>query len=168
MPETIAIASDHAGFTLKETLKSQLNALGFVPLDLGAHSEESVDYPDFGNAMAEAIKAGKATRGVLICGSGIGISIAANRHKHIRAALCHSEETARLSREHNDANVLALGARIVDETTAKAALNAFLTTAFAGGRHAKRVEKLSHICNPKMGNCKYGKNTAVKNTLIVN
>lgn len=143
MPETIAIASDHAGFNLKETLKTYLTESAFVPLDLGAYSEESVDYPDFGNAMAEAIKAGKATRGVLICGSGIGISIAANRHKHIRAALCHSEETARLSREHNDANVLVLGARIVDIPTATAALNAFLTTQFAGGRHAGRVSKLS-------------------------
>lgn len=140
----IALGSDHAGFTLKETLKMQLTASGFGLLDLGAYSEESVDYPDFGNAMAEAIKAGKATRGVLICGSGIGISIAANRHKNIRAALCHSQETARLSREHNDANVLVLGARVVDETTAKAALNTFLTTPFAGGRHAGRVNKLSY------------------------
>ncbi len=142
MTETIAIASDHAGFALKETLKAELAAAGYVPLDLGAYSEESVDYPDFGHAMADAIKAGKATCGVLICGSGIGISIAANRHNHIRAALCHSEETARLSREHNDANVLVLGARIVSEEIAKSALQAFLTTPFAGGRHAGRVSKL--------------------------
>lgn len=143
MTETIAIASDHAGFSLKKTLQAELSRLGFTPLDLGAYSEASVDYPDFGNAMAEAIKAGKAERGILICGSGIGISIAANRHKHIRAALCHNAETARLSREHNDANVLTLGARIVDEATAKAALNTFLTTPFAGGRHEGRVAKLS-------------------------
>lgn len=138
----IAIASDHAGFKLKEFLKAELRALGHEPLDLGAHSEESVDYPDFANALADALKAGKADRGVLVCGSGVGISIAANRHKHIRAALCHSEETAKLSREHNDANVLVLGARIVDEETAKAALKAFFTTPFAGGRHAGRVAKL--------------------------
>ena len=142
MPETIAIASDHAGFTLKEKLKAELIALGFSPLDLGTHSEDSVDYPDLANALADAMKAGKAARGVLVCGSGIGISIAANRHAHIRAALCHSAETARLSREHNDANVLALGARIVDEPTAKAALKVFFSTPFAGGRHATRVAKL--------------------------
>jgi ribose 5-phosphate isomerase B len=138
----VAIASDHAGFALKEKLKAQLAQAGLTPLDLGAYNEESVDYPDFGKALADAIKTEKATRGVLICGSGIGISIAANRHKHIRAALCHSEETARLSREHNNANVLVLGARIVDDATAKAALHAFLNTPFAGGRHAGRVEKL--------------------------
>ena len=143
MIETIAIASDHAGLTLKEALKTKLMALGFKPLDLGTHSEESVDYPDFANAMAEAVKTNKVTRGILICGSGIGISIAANRHKHLRAALCHSEETARLSREHNDANILVLGARIVDLATANAALQAFLTTPFAGGRHAARVAKLN-------------------------
>lgn len=141
--ETIAIASDHAGFALKEALKNQLIRLGFVPLDLGTESEASVDYPDYGYKMADAIKDGKAERGILICGSGIGISIAANRHSHIRAALCHNAETASLSREHNDANVLVLGARIVDEATAEKALNAFLTTGFAGGRHAARVAKLS-------------------------
>lgn len=139
----IALASDHAGFVLKEILKKHLATLGHTPLDLGTNSEASVDYPDFGNAMAAAIKAGKAERGILVCGSGIGISIAANRHSHIRAALCHNEETARLSREHNDANVLALGARIVSEETAKAMVQTFLTTPFAGGRHAGRVAKLS-------------------------
>ena len=139
----IALASDHAGFALKELLKKHLKTLGYEPLDLGTHNEDSVDYPDFGNAMAAAIKAGKAERGILVCGSGIGISIAANRHPHIRAALCHNEETAKLSREHNDANVLALGARIVSEETAKTMLKTFLTTQFAGGRHAGRVAKLS-------------------------
>ena len=143
MSELIALASDHAGFALKEIVKSHIVDLGFTPLDLGTHSEESVDYPDYAAKMAEAIKQGKASRGILICGSGIGISIAANRHPHIRAALCHNEETARLSREHNDANVLALGARIVTEETAKAATAAFLNTQFAGGRHAGRVAKLS-------------------------
>lgn len=138
----IAIASDHTGFALKSVLITELETLGFAVLDLGAHGTDSVDYPDFGHALARAIGEGKAARGVLICGSGIGISIAANRHKHIRAALCHNVETAKLSREHNDANVLALGARIVDEPTAKAMLNAFLSTGFAGGRHEGRVKKL--------------------------
>ena len=141
--QIIALARDHAGFALKETLKKYLVTLGCTPLDLGTNSEDSVDYPDFANALATAIKAGKATQGILVCGSGIGISIAANRHPHIRAALCHNEETAKLSREHNDANVLALGARIVSEETAKTMLKTFLTTQFAGGRHAGRVAKLS-------------------------
>jgi ribose 5-phosphate isomerase B len=142
--QPIAIASDHAGFALKQALCAYVQTLGFTVLDLGAFSEASVDYPDFANALATAIKEGKASRGILICGSGIGISIAANRHPHIRAALCHSEETARLSREHNDANVLALGARIISEETAKACINAFLNTPFAGGRHAGRVAKLNY------------------------
>ena len=139
----IALASDHAGYALKEALKQHLVTLGHTPLDLGTNSEDSVDYPDFGNAMAAALKANKAEQGILVCGSGIGISIAANRHPHIRAALCHNEETAKLSREHNDANVLVMGARIVSEDLAKTMLKTFLTTPFAGGRHAGRVAKLS-------------------------
>jgi ribose 5-phosphate isomerase B len=139
----IALASDHAGYALKEALKQHLVTLGHTPLDLGTNSEDSVDYPDFGNAMAAALKANKAEQGILVCGSGIGISIAANRHPHIRAALCHNEETAKLSREHNDANVLVMGARIVSEDLAKTMLKTFLTTQFAGGRHAGRVAKLS-------------------------
>lgn len=143
MTETIAIASDHAGFALKAKLIAELESLGFAALDLGPESDASVDYPDYGYKMAKALKDGKAWRGVLICGSGIGISIAANRAPHVRAALCHNAETAKLSREHNDANVLAMGARIVDEATAKAMLKAFLETDFEAGRHAKRVAKLS-------------------------
>ncbi|NDF11506.1 MAG: ribose 5-phosphate isomerase B [Proteobacteria bacterium] len=143
MSETVAIASDHAGVELKEALKGELKLLGLTPLDLGTTGPTSVDYPDFANALAEALKNGKAARGVLICGSGIGISIAANRHKHIRAALCHNEEVAVLSRQHNDANVLALGARVVSDAQAKKILRAFFTTDFEGGRHARRVEKMS-------------------------
>lgn len=139
----IAIASDHAGVALKEALKKEIEQLGYVPDDLGTNTLDSVDYPDFADKLAKTIKQGKAEKGVLICGTGIGISIAANRHKEIRAALCHNELTAKLAREHNDANVLALGARVVDEATAKTCVKTFLTTAFEGGRHQKRVEKLS-------------------------
>ncbi len=143
MSETIAIASDHAGFALKEVLKQDLAAGGYNVLDLGTNSGESVDYPDFGFLLAEKVASGAAKLGVVICGSGVGISIAANRNPKIRAALCCSAEVAKLSRQHNDANVLALGARIVDEKTAKDCLKAFLSTEFEGGRHSKRVKKLS-------------------------
>jgi ribose 5-phosphate isomerase B len=140
--DVIAIASDHAGVEMKETLKAELTALGFKPLDLGTNSSDSVDYPDYGHALAKAITDKKAKAGVAVCGSGIGISIAANRHAGIRAALAHDENTAKLSREHNDANILALGARIVQPDTAKAMVKTFFTTEFAGGRHAGRVTKL--------------------------
>ena len=140
--ETIAIAADHAGVDLKILLVKELTALGYSPLDLGTHSTESVDYPDFGHAVAKEIESGTAQRGIVICGSGIGISIAANRHKDIRAALCHSGLEARLARKHNDANVLALGARIIGLESAKDALRAFLSTDFEGGRHKRRVEKI--------------------------
>ena len=138
----IAIAADHAGVSLKETLKSELDELGFDVLDLGTNGPESVDYPDFANAMADTIRAGKANRGVLVCGSGIGVSIAANRHPGIRAALCHDAVTARLARQHNDANVLVLGARTTGLDVAKDCLRIFMDTAFEGGRHARRVAKL--------------------------
>ena len=139
----IAVASDHAGFDLKETLKRDLQEAGHDVLDLGTHSSASVDYPDFGKAMGEAIASGKAARGVLVCGSGIGISIAANRNPKVRAVLAHDVTSARLSREHNDANVIAFGQRLIGIETAREALKAFLTTEFAGGRHAGRVAKLS-------------------------
>ncbi len=140
--ETIAIASDHAGFNLKTELKQELQALGFAPLDLGPDGTSSVDYPDFANRLAEAIQSGKARRGVLICGTGIGISMAANRHRHLRAAVVHDATTARLTRLHNDANVLCLGARITGADVAKDCLRVFLTTDFEGGRHQNRVAKL--------------------------
>ncbi len=140
--EIIAIASDHAAFDLKAQLKDELEALGYTPLDLGAHSRDSVDYPDVANWLAAAIEAGKASRGVLICGSGIGVSIAANRHRGIRAALCHDVTTARLCRQHNDANVLALGGRLIGVDLAKECLKTFLATPFEGGRHERRVAKL--------------------------
>ena len=140
---TIAVASDHAGFDLKELLKRDLQQAGHDVLDLGTNSAESVDYPDFGKAMAEAIASGRAGRGVLVCGTGIGISIAANRHPKVRAALVHDVTSARLSREHNDANVVAFGARLIGVEAAREALKIFLATPFEGGRHAGRVAKLS-------------------------
>ncbi len=139
----IAVASDHAGFVLKEILKRDLQDAGYVVLDLGTNSTASVDYPDFGKAMADAIASGRAAKGVLVCGTGIGISIAANRNPKVRAALAHDVTSARLSREHNDANVVAFGQRLIGAETAREALKAFLDTEWAGGRHAGRVAKLS-------------------------
>jgi ribose 5-phosphate isomerase B len=140
---TIAVASDHAGFDLKETLKRDLQEAGYDVLDLGTNSVASVDYPDFGKAMGEAIASGKAERGVLVCGSGIGISIAANRNPKVRAVLAHDATSARLGREHNDANVVAFGQRLTGIEVAREALKVFLATNFEGGRHAGRVAKLS-------------------------
>jgi len=141
--ETIAIASDHAGFALKQVLKDRLQKDGLQPLDLGTDGPNSVDYPDFADKLAAALKDGRAARGVLVCGTGIGISIAANRHRHVRAALCHDTSSARLARQHNDANVLALGARLIGEEAALDTLQVFLSTGFDGGeRHERRVGKL--------------------------
>jgi ribose 5-phosphate isomerase B len=142
MGDRVALGSDHAGLGLKRALKQALEARGLEPLDLGTHDDGSVDYPDFAAAVAAALADGKAARGILICGTGIGISIAANRHPHVRAALCHDVTTARLGRAHNDANVLVLGSRIVGPAVALECLDAFLDTPFEGGRHAKRVAKL--------------------------
>jgi ribose 5-phosphate isomerase B len=139
----IVIAADHAGVDLKVGLKAVLEALGHDVLDLGTHDAASVDYPDFANAMAAALKSGPATRGVLICGTGIGISIAANRHAHIRAAVCWNRESAGLARSHNDANVLAIGARLIPPDLAQEILKVFLDTPFESGRHVRRIAKLS-------------------------
>jgi ribose 5-phosphate isomerase B len=143
MTETVAVAADHGGYELKTVLLPELTALGFAVLDLGTHGTESVDYPNFANAVAQAIGDGRAQRGVLVCGTGIGISIAANRHRHIRCALAHDVTTARLARQHNDANVLALGGRLLGTEVAKDCLKAFFTTSFEGGRHARRVALFS-------------------------
>ncbi len=142
--ETLIVASDHAGFVMKGLIVAHLEARGFRVLDLGAHSEESVDYPDYGYRAAQAIAEGRARRGVILCGSGIGIAIAANRHPLARAALCHDVTTARLARRHNDANLLALGARLIGPELAREIVDAFLDTAFDGGRHQRRVDKLAH------------------------
>lgn len=138
----IAIASDHAGYDLKEAIKNHF-ADRYEWLDLGTDSADSVDYPDFGAAMGKAITNGDVDRGIVVCGSGIGISIAANRYAAVRAALCTSAEMARLSREHNDANVLALGSRIIDSDTAMDCVDTFIQTAFEGGRHERRRDKLN-------------------------
>jgi len=139
----VAMACDHAGFELKEILKADLVQSGHQIVDLGTNGLESVDYPDFGHAMANALADGRADKGIIICGSGIGISIAANRHAHVRAALCVNGTMARLARLHNDANVLALGSRIIGVEIAKECVAQFLETSFEGGRHARRIDKLS-------------------------
>lgn len=139
--KTIAIAADHAGYVLKETLKKAFPEYDW--LDLGTQTMESCSYADYGHKLAEAIGQGQTQFGVIICGSGIGISIAANRHKAVRAALCTNSTMARLSRLHNDANVLALGARITGSVVAEDCVRAFLETDYEGGRHQARVEQLN-------------------------
>ena len=139
----IALASDHAGLTLKASLVEEVKRLGYDVVDLGAHSGDSVDYPDYGYRIAAALAEGKATIGVAVCGSGIGISMAANRYPCVRAALCHDVTSARLSREHNDANVLALGVRVIGPEVALDCLDAFFATEFSGGeRNVRRIGKL--------------------------
>ncbi|NQV45502.1 MAG: ribose 5-phosphate isomerase B [Rhodospirillales bacterium] len=143
MTKKIAIASDHAGFNLKEILKADLVSAGYDVLDLGTNGPEAVDYPDFGYAMAEAIRDGRVEKGVLVCGTGIGISIAANRYPEARAANVHDALSARFCREHNDANVICFGERLIGSEVARDCLRVFLETRFEGGRHIQRVEKLS-------------------------
>lgn len=145
----VALGSDHAGVALKAALREALEAAGHPALDMGTNGPESVDYPDFANAVAAAVLAGRARFGVLVCGTGIGISIAANRHAGIRCALVHDVTGARLAREHNDANVLALGARVIGPEVALDALRAFLATPFAGGRHERRIRKLTPDWSPR-------------------
>ncbi|OYU01387.1 MAG: ribose 5-phosphate isomerase B [Sphingomonadaceae bacterium PASS1] len=140
----IAIASDHAALALKSALVEYLLSAGHDVSDLGPHDESSVDYPDYGYKLAAAIADGTAERGVALCGSGIGISIAVNRNPAARAALVSEPLSARLAREHNDANVIAMGARLIGIEMAKACLDAFLTTEFGGDRHQRRVDKLSN------------------------
>jgi len=142
MAEVIPIASDHAGVELKARLKRELAALGYTPLDLGTDSAASVDYPDFAHPLAAKVEHGEVARGVLLCGTGLGMSYAANRHHGVRAAVAWTPEVAALSREHNDANVLVLPARFVSEEDGVAILRKWLETPFAGGRHGRRVAKI--------------------------
>jgi ribose 5-phosphate isomerase B len=142
----IAIGSDHAGFSMKEKLRSYLSSKGFEVKDHGCYSEERADYPDFAHSVAQAVERKEAEFGVLLCGSGNGINMAANKHKGIRSALCWMEEIAKLARQHNDANVIALPARFISEGEAKKCLDAFFTEKFEGGRHAGRVEKIAAEC----------------------
>lgn len=144
MADHIAIASDHAAIELKAQLVEHMRAAGHVVIDLGPANGESVDYPDYGYKLAEAIASGAAARGVALCGSGIGISISVNRNPACRCALVSDGLSARLAREHNDANVIAMGARLIGIETAKDCLEQFLATPFAGGRHQRRVDKLSN------------------------
>lgn len=141
----IAIGSDHAGFSIKETIRKYLEGAGYAVNDLGTSSEESVDYPDYGRAVGEQVVSKRADLGIAVCGTGIGISIAANKVPGIRAALAHDVNTARLAREHNDANVLALGGRIVTGEAAIAMVQTFLTTAYLGGRHQRRLDKITAL-----------------------
>jgi ribose 5-phosphate isomerase B len=144
----LAIASDHAGFALKEQLKRSLVAMNVKFEDLGTHSESRCDYPEFAHALARGIAAGRHRLGVLVCGSGIGMSMAANRHPGVRAAVCTEGYAARVSREHNDANVLCLGSRIVGPGVAEDIVRAFLDARFEGGRHASRVAKIDADAQP--------------------
>lgn len=139
----IALAADHAGFALKDALGGWLRESGHEVLDLGTSGPDSVDYPRFGSLLAQTVAEGRAERGIAVCGSGIGISIAVNRNPACRCALVNEPLSAALAREHNDANVLALGARLTGIDLAKACVTAFLDTPFAGGRHAARVDLLS-------------------------
>jgi ribose 5-phosphate isomerase B len=142
MRDPVILGSDHAGFDLKERVKKALERLGVPYEDVGTHGLASVDYPDFAHRVAEAVEKGSYTRGIVVCGTGLGVSMAANRHPGVRAAVAYDEETARLSREHNDANVLALGGRSLDHGLAERILEVWLKTPFAGGRHARRVAKI--------------------------
>lgn len=142
----IIIAGDHAGFHLKAFLIKYLQESGHRIEDAGPFTEDSVDYPDFAHKVANSVESGTHTVGILICGSGNGISMAANKHAGIRCALCWKPEIAALARQHNNANIIALPARFIDEETAKACVDIFLKTTFEGGRHQKRVDKIS-CCN---------------------
>ena len=138
----VLIASDHAGYALKETLESELRTLGYEVEDLGPASDASTDYADYAHPLAERVSSGEVERGVLLCGTGLGMSYTANRYPHVRAAVAWTPEVAALAREHNDANVLVLPARFVGTEEGKAILRAWLDTPFAGGRHARRIAKI--------------------------
>jgi ribose 5-phosphate isomerase B len=142
MPERIPIGADHAGFELKEILVAELERRGFDVEDVGTHSTDSTDYADYAHPVAREVETGEAQRGILMCGTGLGMSYAANRHHGVRAAVAWTPEVAALARQHNDANVLVLPARFVDAETARAILGAWLDTPFEGGRHERRIAKI--------------------------
>ena len=146
---SVALGADHAGWELKEALKSWLMEAGYQVLDFGTHSPDSVDYPDYAQQVGEAVAVGKVDRGVLVCGTGIGMTMAANKIPGVRAALCGDAFTSRMSREHNDANVLALGGRLTDADLGRDILKVWLETDFAGGRHARRVNKIMELEGPR-------------------
>lgn len=140
--QTIAIGSDHAGFEYKEMLKHWLSNNGFQVTDMGTHSADSVDYPDFAHPVANAVEKYQAEKGILICGSANGVAMTANKHAQIRAAICWTAEIAALARQHNDANIICIPARFVDQELAIKMTSVFLSTTFEGGRHANRVDKI--------------------------
>lgn len=142
MMQTIAIGADHAGFSLKERLKKWLESNGYPTRDFGTFNEESVDYPDFAHPVAEGVEKKEFDLGLLVCGSGNGVAMAANKHAGIRAAICWNEDLAALAREHNNANVLCLPARFLKPEEAERILDRFLHSSFEGGRHARRVDKI--------------------------
>ncbi|MEW6773183.1 MAG: ribose 5-phosphate isomerase B [Bacteroidota bacterium] len=142
----IVIGSDHAGFSLKEFLKKYLSEKGYVVIDKGTYSSDSVDYPDYGHAIANAVLNKECDFGIAICGSGNGINMAVNKHKGIRGALCWNAEIARLAKQHNNANVISLPGRFIDEKTAIDILEAYINAEFEGGRHQKRIEKIDMCC----------------------
>jgi ribose 5-phosphate isomerase B len=141
----IVIGGDHGGLPLKVVVRDYLAELGHEIVDVGAHTEESVDYPDFAKLVAEMVAGGEAERGVVVCGTGIGVSIAANKIPGVRAALCTDGYMARMARAHNDANVLALGGRVIGSELAKDIVDAFLKTAYEGGRHQRRLDKIKAL-----------------------
>jgi ribose 5-phosphate isomerase B len=141
----VIIGCDHAAYPLKETVKAYLGELGIAVEDAGAFSEDSVDYPDFGIKVASAVSSGVFSRGILLCGSGIGMSMVANRFAHVRAALCHDLFAAAMSRKHNDANILVLGGRVTGDVLALEVVRVWLETAFEGGRHQTRLDKFDRI-----------------------
>ena len=145
MKKQIPIGCDHAGFTLKNTLKQKLEYFGYEVIDMGCHSEESIDYPDYAHPVAHHVEQNTGMLGLLICGSGNGINMAANKHKGIRSALCWKKEIAQLAREHNNANILALPARFLTEQEAIEILEVFLNTDFEGGRHQHRIDKIACV-----------------------
>ena len=145
MAEIIPIAADHAGFQLKQRLIQELKDRGFEPLDLGTSSADSVDYPDYAHPVAEKVEQGEALRGILLCGTGLGMAYAANRHAGVRAAVAWNPEVAELARTHNDSNVLVIPARFVSEGEGVEILRRWLDTSFAGGRHSRRVEKIEKV-----------------------
>jgi len=147
MPERIPIGADHAGFELKERLVKELEALGYEPEDVGTHSTASTDYPDYAHRVADQVARGEVQRGVLLCGTGLGMSYAANRHHGVRAAVAWNPEIAKLSREHNDANVLVLPARFLTQGQSVDILRAWLETPFDGGRHSRRIAKIEVDAN---------------------
>lgn len=141
----VALGADHGGYRLKEAIKGWLDEMGIAWEDCGTHGPDAVDYPDYARRVAEKVVAGECERGILVCGTGIGMCIAANKVPGIRAALCHDVFSARATREHNDSNVLTLGERVVGEGLARAIVETWLRTDFAGGRHARRVDKIREI-----------------------